>query len=191
MVGDSPVVKSVRESPNGRARHDGEQVLAVVIHGTWMRGDEEALARLCDPATEVSCHYYITRKGEVIQLVREGRVAHHAGASKWVLDGQLREGLNGWSIGIEVGNAGPFAVTPTAGAEASPVDWSQAEPYLDVQYEALIELLRDILKRRPEINVNAVLGHSDVSPGRKSDPGLHFDWQRLVNAGVCARKPSI
>jgi N-acetylmuramoyl-L-alanine amidase len=162
----------------------------VVLHGTWMRDDEDALARLCDPVAEVSCHYYITRGGQVIQLVGEERVAFHAGKSQAVgADGVVREGLNGWSLGIEIGNAGPFVEgVPDAAAEAKlgEGDWAHAEPYTAEQYVAVIALLKDILARNKGISASRVLGHDAVSPGRKSDPGKHFDWQKLRDAGVCA-----
>lgn len=177
-------------SPNHRLRRGAEELRFVIIHGTWMHGDDAALARLCDPAAEVSCHYYITREGEIIQMVGEDMVAYHAGKSRWVLPGGSEiDGLNGWSLGIEVANAGPFNVPPQAGNEAAaaPADWARAEPYTEKQYVALVELLRDILVRNPAIIPACVLGHADVSPKRKSDPGPHFDWERLEMAGVCAR----
>lgn len=172
-------------SPNKRERKEGERLEFIIIHGTWMVGDEGALARLTDPVAEVSCHYYITRSGEVIQLVPEAEVAFHAGKSHAVNGmGWTVEGLNGWSLGIEIANSGPFgAIPPTPQQEANP-DWSKAEPYTVAQYDALTELLRDIMARHPEIVPERVLGHDAVSPGRKSDPGQHFDWQRLIEAGV-------
>lgn len=190
MVPDSPLVKAVRESPNGRARKPEEALRFVVVHGTWMGSDEAALERLCDPAAEVSAHYYIDRAGVVTQLVPEARVAWHAGVSRAELDGRMVEGLNGWSIGIEVGNAGPFRGVPgkAAEAEVSEEQWAAAEAYKDVQYVALVALLRDIIARNPGIGPARVLGHDEVAPGRKSDPGKHFDWARLVDAGVCGEK---
>lgn len=186
----SSVAVDVRPSPNSRARKPEERLEFVIVHGTWMRDDEAALARLCDPAAEVSCHYYITRTGKVVQLVDEARVAFHAGKSAAVnAAGALVEGLNGWSLGIELGNAGPFVHgAPDAAAEAAiaEADWQHAEPYTAEQYAALTVLLRDILARNPGINASRVLGHDAVSPGRKSDPGRHFDWRRLADAGVCA-----
>lgn len=186
MVG-SPLVGRVLPSPNGRARRGDERLEFVVIHGTWMPDDAGALARLTDAAAEVSCHYYITRAGEIVQLVGEERVAFHAGKSKAVAsDGREIDGLNGWSLGIELGNAGPFASPPDAGMEAAvtSADWQRAEPYTEAQYAALIALLQDILARNPGISASRVLGHDAVSPGRKSDPGPLFDWPRLAAAKV-------
>lgn len=173
-------------SPNKRARRGEEELRLVVIHATWMAGDDKALARLCDPAAEVSCHYYISRAGEVIQLVDEAEVAFHAGKSVW----QGIEGVNGWSLGIELANSGPFGSYPDGppvGVEQSGVDWGKVEAFSEAQYGALIGLLRDILRRHPQIRPAAVVGHEEVSVGRKIDPGGHFDWGRLVSAGVCVR----
>ncbi len=188
MPSDSPVVRRILTSPNGRMREAGEAWRYVVIHGTWMTSDEAALERLTDPAAEVSCHYYITRDGEVVQLVGEDRIAWHAGKSAW----QGREMLNSCALGIEIGNAGPFpygAPSPEDEANPAPEQWAQAEPYTEAQYLALIALLEDILGRHPEIGVAGVLGHSEVSPGRKIDPGAHFDWEKLAVAGVALPRP--
>ena len=182
---DSHLVTRLLPSPNFRPRKVEERLEFVIIHGTWMQGDEEALVRLTDPVVEVSCHYYITRMGEIIQLVAESDVAWHAGVSRGVAsDGTVVEGLNGWSIGIEIANSGPFlGGTPTPEEEANP-DWDRAELYSLAQYGALVDLLRDILKRDVGISPERVLGHEVVSPGRKVDPGPHFDWEYLREAGV-------
>lgn len=173
-----------RPSPNFRARKPEARVRYVIVHGTWMADDAAALERLCDPKAEVSCHYLIRHDGGVVRLVEEDQVAFHAGKSVW--DGI--EGLNDWSLGIEVGNAGPFEVPPTPETEKNP-DWATAKPYRDVQYAALIALLREIMARHPQIGPEHVLAHSEVSPGRKSDPGPHFEWDRLAAAGVALRRP--
>jgi N-acetylmuramoyl-L-alanine amidase len=181
----SPFVTRFLPSPNKRARRDGERLEFVILHGTWMAGDDGALARLTDPVAEVSCHYYVTRAGDIIQLVEEDEVAYHAGRSRAVnSEGVEVDGLNGWSIGIEIANSGPFgAAPPTPEQEANP-DWERAEPYTMAQYDAVIDLLRDIMARHPAITKERVLGHDVVSPGRKSDPGRHFDWEFLEAAGV-------
>jgi N-acetylmuramoyl-L-alanine amidase len=179
---DSKLAMRILPSPNWRER--GNAVLKyVVIHGTWMASDDEAIARLRDPAAEVSSHYVITREGELVQLVSEKYSAFHAGKSRW--DGV--ENLNDWSIGIEIGNRGPFPHGATLESEKQVSDWTNAEPYTEAQYVTLIALLKDIQSRHPAVTPHNVLGHSDISPGRKTDPGEHFDWNRLVNAGVCQR----
>ncbi|RYG59882.1 MAG: N-acetylmuramoyl-L-alanine amidase [Alphaproteobacteria bacterium] len=185
MEVDTPLATRTLPSPNTRERRQGEKLEFVIVHGTWMAGDEGALHRLTDTAAEVSCHYYITRGGEVIQLVREHEVAFHAGRSRAVnAAGVEVDGLNGWSLGIELANSGPFGGrTPTPEEEADP-NWEACEPYSLAQYDALIDLLRDILARHSSITKERVLGHDAVAPGRKSDPGPHFDWSFLEAAGV-------
>ncbi len=170
----SPLATRIELSPNFRERKDGEELRYIVIHGTWMADDAAVIRRLMDPITKVSAHYFIDHAGQIIQLVGEDNVAWHAGKSTW--DGL--DGLNSYSIGIEVGNAGPFAKPPTPDEEANP-DWAKAPPYRDCQYEALAKLIADIRTRHPQITAKRILGHSDISPGRKSDPGPHFEWSRL------------
>jgi N-acetylmuramoyl-L-alanine amidase len=177
-----------RPSPNFRARKKNEVWELVVLHGTWMHSDTDALNTLTNPAKEVSCHYYITRQGEVLQLVSENNVAWHAGVSAW----HGRTMLNTCALGIELGNAGPFnTTTATKQNQNSATDamWAQAEPYTEAQYTALINLLRDIQTRYPHIGPEHILGHSEVAPDRKSDPGRHFDWARLAVAGVAKPRP--
>lgn len=127
-----------------------------------MADENAALARLCDPAAEVSCHYLINRDGTFYQLVKDEHVAWHAGVSQW---GEL-EGLNQYSIGIELSHPGLEDV-----------------PYTEAQYAVLIPLLQDLLARHT-IPPENVLAHSDIAPERKTDPGPMFDWSRLAVAGV-------
>lgn len=131
----------------------------VVIHYTAMRSTVAARDALCNPKTEVSAHYLIAESGEVILLVPEELRAWHAGVGQW---GGVTD-VNSRSIGIELANPGncPFAYR---------------------QIDALTELLNGIFKRwliRPE----RVIAHSDMAPGRKIDPGVRFDWQRLAREG--------
>ena len=115
---------------------------------------------LCNPDTEVSAHYLIAEDGEVLSLVPEALRAWHAGAGRW---GRVTD-VNSHSIGIELSNTG-FA------------------PFAARQMDALTELLKGITLRwaiRPE----QVIGHSDMAPGRKIDPGLRFDWRRLAKEGL-------
>lgn len=152
-----------RPSPNFDAR-GGAPVDILVLHYTGMTTAEEALARLCDPAAKVSAHYTIDRDGAIYRHVDEQRRAWHAGVSYWA---GARD-VNARSIGIELVNPGhEFGYVPFA------------EP----QIEALIELARAILSRHP-IAKNRVLGHSDVSPSRKTDPGELFPWKFLAEKGV-------
>lgn len=171
-----------RPSPNHRPRNGEERVRLVILHATYMASDDEALQRLTDPATQVSCHYYITRKGEVVQLVAEENTAWHAGQSRWMFeDGVEVQGLNGHSIGIELGNSGPYGKDypsgPPASLEKEP-NWAEAEPFPEAQIEALISLLKDICHRHG-LNESAIVGHDQVAPGRKTDPGPHFPMARV------------
>jgi N-acetylmuramoyl-L-alanine amidase len=132
----------------------------VVIHFTAMLTAREALERLCDPAYEVSAHYLIGEDGETLALVPEEMRAWHAGAGSW---GGLTD-INSRSIGIELANRG-------------------THPFAHRQMLALERLLAGILARwsiRPE----HVIGHSDMAPARKFDPGPRFDWRRLARQGL-------
>lgn len=147
-------------SPNFGARRDGLRPELVVIHYTAMTDCAAAQQRLCDPQAEVSAHYLIDYDGQVIALVPEQARAWHAGAGEW----RGRGDVNSRSIGIELANNG-------------------AEPFPDSQVTALEALLRAILARW-QLGPEAVIAHSDMAPGRKSDPGARFDWARLAWAGV-------
>lgn len=151
-------------SPNREART--LPVRFIILHGTWMASDREALARLCDPESKVSCHYFIDQQGALYRLVEEDYVAWHAGQSVW----EDIQSLNGHSIGIEISHPGP----------------SDPRPYHEAQYQTLEILLEDICQRY-SIKPECVLGHSDIAPGRKDDPGPFLDWQRLVDKGLAKR----
>lgn len=134
----------------------------VVIHYTAMANAQAALARLCDPDAEVSAHYLIDRSGPVTQMVAEEQRAWHAGAGEWRGQGDI----NSRSIGIEMDNDG-------------------THPFPEPQMAALEDLLRGICSRWP-VAVGDIIGHSDMAPGRKSDPGPRFDWARLARQGLAA-----
>lgn len=159
-------------SPNFDARPDGEAVVLLVIHnislppsqygGDWI--DDLFLNRL-DPQAhpyfetihefEVSSHFLIKRDGDITQYVSCNDRAWHAGASCW----RGRTRCNDFAIGIEL-------------------EGDDFSPFTEVQYESLRTLTEAILVRYPSID--GVAGHSEISPGRKTDPGEHFDWQRYV-----------
>jgi len=147
-------------SPNAGARRGGARPTLVVLHYTAMEDADSALARLCDPAAEVSAHYLIGRDGRLWQLVDETERAWHAGAGAW---GAIDD-LNSASIGIELDNGGsaPFS-----------------EPLM-----ARLEAVLDGVARRWALGPEAAIGHSDCAPGRKSDPGPRFDWLRLARRGL-------
>ncbi|RGP39311.1 N-acetylmuramoyl-L-alanine amidase [Pseudotabrizicola alkalilacus] len=119
-----------------------------------------ARARLCDPAAEVSAHWLISRHGAAEALVDEDKRAWHAGAGEWagIAD------VNSHSVGIELDNRGN-------------------EPFPEAQMAALEALLAGIMARW-QIPAHRVIGHSDMAPDRKSDPGPRFDWQRLARQGL-------
>lgn len=153
-----------RPSPNHDARPEGAAVDTLVLHYTDMLSAEAALRRLCDSLAEVSAHYLIAEDGAVFRLVPEHRRAWHAGRSRW----RGVESLNATSIGIELANPGHS---------------NRYEPFPAVQMDSLIALARIILAQHP-IPPRNVVGHSDIAPERKLDPGELFDWRRLAEAGI-------
>ena len=130
---------------------------------------EAALATLCSPAKEVSCHYFIHEDGRIVQMVAEAMRAWHAGTSRW----REETDMNSRSIGIEIVNPGH---------EGGKDGW-RMPPYPDAQVTAVIALCREIVARH-DIDADCVLAHSDIAPGRKIDPGENFPWKRLHEAGV-------
>lgn len=146
-------------SPNCGDRR-GKRVGLIVLHYTAMASAAEALARLCDPGPEVSAHYLIDRDGTVFHLVDEAMRAWHAGAGDWGGESDV----NSRSIGIELQNTG-------------------SEPFAEPQMAAIEGLLSDLLGRHA-LPPQAVIGHSDMAPDRKGDPGARFDWQRLALQGL-------
>lgn len=154
----------VRHSPNANDRPDDAAIDMLVIHYTGMTTAAAAIERLCDPAAKVSAHYLIDEDGSVIELVAEHRRAWHAGVASW----RGCTNINDRSIGIELVNPGhEFGYRPFTGA----------------QMQALEDLAGDIIRRHP-IPARNVVGHSDVAPTRKSDPGELFDWARLAASGI-------
>jgi N-acetylmuramoyl-L-alanine amidase len=153
-----------RTSPNHDPRAGGVAPDMLILHYTGMTSAEAALDRLCDPAAKVSAHYLIEEDGKVWRLVAEDRRARHAGESGWA----GRTDINSHSIGIELANPGH--------------EWGY-RPFPEAQMAALEEVCRDILARHA-IPPRFVLGHSDVAPHRKIDPGELFDWARLARAGI-------
>ncbi|MDE2788899.1 MAG: N-acetylmuramoyl-L-alanine amidase [Paracoccaceae bacterium] len=149
-------------SPNfGDRRHGGSPRL-VVLHYTGMATAEDAVDRLRDPATEVSAHYLISETGALYSLVRETKRAWHAGVGRW---GGITD-INSNSIGIELANSGSDGGFP---------------PFPEPQVAVLEDLLAGILFRW-NLGPEHVIGHSDMAPGRKPDPGPAFDWRRLAHS---------
>jgi N-acetylmuramoyl-L-alanine amidase len=140
----------------------GQAVQFLVLHYTAMATTEAAIERLCDPQSGVSSHYVVGEDGAIYRLVAEDKRAWHAGVSYW--DGKTD--LNSSSVGIEIANPGDT-------------------PFARAQMDAVIALCRDIVKRHG-IRAFYVIGHCDIAPDRKQDPGELFAWVELEanNVGV-------
>ena len=163
----------VVDSPNCDERPAGIEVSLVVLHSISLPpgqyggdaierlftncldpGAHPYFAEICDQ--KVSAHFLIRRGGETVQFVPPERRAWHAGASSW----RGRSRCNDFSIGIEL-------------------EGTEEDAFTDLQYLALIRLVRELRARFP---LRELAAHSDVAPGRKTDPGAHFDWARLLAA---------
>ncbi len=155
-----PVIE--RPSPGFDRRRCAVSML--VLHYTGMRTAADALERLTDPASKVSAHYLVDEAGAVVRLVAESGRAWHAGVARWrdIAD------VNSASVGVEIVNPGHE---------------HGYRPFPPAQMEAVAGLARGILARHA-IPQRHVLGHSDVAPGRKRDPGELFDWRWLAARGV-------
>lgn len=151
---------SLYPSPNFGDRRGGARPRLIVLHYTAMDSLAAARARLCDPETEVSAHWLISRDGRPERLVDETKRAWHAGAGGWA----GLEDINSQSIGIELDNTG-------------------LNPFSAPQMAALERLLAGMMARW-SIPPAGVIGHSDLAPGRKADPGRRFDWRALARAGL-------
>jgi len=159
-----------REVPSPNFNERTLPISMVVLHYTEMKPVESALERMCDPAASVSAHYCITEEGEVIRLVPEDRRAWHAGQSFW----RGIPDVNSASIGIELDHPGHAL---------------GYRPFADAQIAALIPLLARIVKQYDIPRAN-VVGHSDVAPMRKIDPGELFPWERLAEYKLCLPRPT-
>lgn len=158
-----------REAPSPNWNERKLPISMVVLHYTGMVSAAEALERMCDPAAEVSAHYMIDEDGTVTRLVPEDKRAWHAGRSYWrgITD------VNSASIGIELVNPGhEFGY----------------RPFTDAQMEALIPLLARMVEEYHIPRAN-VVGHSDIAPARKCDPGELFDWELLAHHRLALQVP--
>lgn len=151
-------------SPNHDERPPDTQVDILILHYTGMRSAAEAIDRLRDPVAQVSSHYVVDEDGSVLRLVPEDRRAWHAGVSHW----RGHAALNGRSVGIEIVNPGH--------------EWGYRN-FPALQMAAVADLCLSILSRHP-IPPRNVVGHSDVAPDRKEDPGERFDWAGLAENGI-------
>jgi N-acetylmuramoyl-L-alanine amidase len=161
---DSSMVSDVLPSPNYGERNKARRPDMIVLHYTGMPDVEGALTRLCKAGTEVSAHYVVLEDGRILQCVPESKRAWHAGVASWAGE----EDINSCSIGIEIINRGH--------------DWGYPD-YPLRQIAAVIALCRGIILRR-DVPPHRVVGHSDVAPARKKDPGEKFPWRSLAASGV-------
>tara|TARA_Y100000816_G_C26049334_1_gene550048 strand:- start:189 stop:896 length:708 start_codon:yes stop_codon:yes gene_type:complete len=154
--------KKIELSPNfSKKTRPKKDIKFVIIHYTGMQSEIETLKRLKNKRSKVSSHYFLSRSGAIIQLVKDNKVAWHAGKSKW----KNIVNLNKFSIGIELQNKGH-----RFGYENFP----------NSQIQSLIKLCK-FLKKKYHIKTENFLGHSDISPQRKIDPGEKFPWRMLSN----------
>lgn len=147
-------------SPNFGERPSGIKIDTIVIHYTDMKDAKSALERLCDKDAEVSSHYLIDKQGQIFSLVPDHLRAWHAGLSCW----RGREKVNDYSIGIELDNNGK-------------------EEFSKDLMDSLINLCHFLIKKHP-IEQRNIVGHSDIIPPRKFDPGRLFDWKLLAKNGI-------
>jgi N-acetylmuramoyl-L-alanine amidase len=169
LLPDSAIAEDFIASPNHNERRGFGRPDCVILHYTGMPTGSEALAWLCNPASEVSSHYFVWEDGRVVQLVAEDRRAWHAGRGLW----KGESDINSASIGVEIVNPG-HDLSPGAG---------DPPPFPERQIEGVIALLRDI-GARYAIAPERVLAHSDIAPARKIDPGEKFPWDSLWRAGI-------
>ena len=158
------------DSPSPNFDERDQPVSMVVLHYTGMQDGAAAIERLRDPDSRVSCHYLIDEDGTIHRMVPEEKRAWHAGQSRW----RGISGVNGVSIGIELVNPGH--------------EWGY-RPFPEPQMRALLPLLAGIVDRYDVARAN-VVGHSDVAPARKEDPGELFDWARLARHGLALPRPT-
>ena len=162
---DSFIVSDVVPSPNLDERKDGRPPDMILLHYTGMPTGEAALQRLTTAASKVSSHYVVFEDGRIVQCVPEALRAWHAGVSAWAGDTDV----NSRSIGIEIVNPGH---------EFGYCDFPLR------QIAAVISLCKSIITRRGPISADRILGHSDVAPSRKQDPGERFPWGLLSESGI-------
>lgn len=155
-------------SPNFDEREAPVSIL--VLHYTGMKSGAEAIDWLANPASKVSCHYLLAEDGQIVRMVDESKRAWHAGRSYW----RGLTALNNHSIGIEIVNPGH--------------EWGYV-PFPEAQIDALIPLCAEIVKRYGITRGN-IVGHSDIAPARKEDPGELFPWDRLARHRLALPRPT-
>ena len=153
------IVKTLYSPNFSKKKRKNLNIKVIVIHYTGMQSKIVSIKRLLNPKAKVSCHYLIDRKGQVLKMVNENKVAWHAGKSRW----KNFKNLNNNSIGIELVNKGhEFGY----------------ENFTKPQITNLIKLCK-LLKKKFKIKSSNIVGHSDIAPFRKLDPGEKFPWHKL------------
>ncbi len=142
-----------------------KKIIFIIIHYTGMKNEVEAIRKLCDYKSNVSSHYFIKNNGEILNLVPDLYIAWHAGKSSW----KQYKFLNKFSIGIEISNPGHEHGYRKFNAS---------------QISSLISVLK-YLQKKYGIKSQNILGHSDIAPDRKKDPGEKFPWRKLANKNLC------
>ncbi|MET0239376.1 MAG: N-acetylmuramoyl-L-alanine amidase [Sphingobium sp.] len=158
------------ETPSPNFDERSLPVTMLVLHYTGMLDAATAIQWLANPKSRVSAHYLVTEEGEIVRLVNEDKRAWHAGRSHW----RGVDDINSASIGIEIVNPGH--------------EWGYRE-FPEAQIDALIPLVHDIMERH-HITRGNVVGHSDVAPARKVDPGELFPWHRLARLRLALPRPT-
>ena len=157
---------SLNYSPNFYLKKRSiSKVKYLIFHYTGMKSENEAIRKLTNKNSKVSCHYFIKKNGEIIKMVPDLYIAWHAGISSWKKD----KFLNSKSIGVEVSNPGHE---------------HGYKHYNTKQIKSIIKLSKT-LKKRYKIKKENILGHSDISPLRKKDPGEKFPWKILYKKKLC------
>ena len=160
----------VVEAPSPNFNERALPISMIVLHYTGMESAEAAIARLRDPAAEVSAHYVVDEDGTILRLVPDEKRAWHAGRSHW----REWEDVNHVSLGIEIVNPGH--------------EWGY-RPFPAAQIDAVVRLVAH-LKDKYEITRGNIVGHSDIAPARKRDPGELFPWGRLARLRLALPRPT-
>ena len=159
------MIKKIDLSPNfSKKNRKKRDIKFVIIHYTGMQSEIESFNRLKNLKAKVSCHYFISRNGQITQMVKDFKIAWHAGKSKW----KNFNNLNETSIGIELVNKGHEF---------------RYQNFTDIQIRNLIILCKN-LKKKYFLKKESFLGHSDIAPLRKEDPGEKFPWKKLSKYGL-------
>jgi N-acetylmuramoyl-L-alanine amidase len=164
------VEDEIIDTPSPNFDDRDQPVSMVVLHYTGMQDGASAIAKLCDPDAGVSSHYVVEEDGRILRLVPEDKRAWHAGKAHW----RGNFGVNAASIGVEIVNPGHAL---------------GYRPYPAEQMASVVRLLADI-RQRHAIPLANVVGHSDVAPTRKQDPGELFDWALLARHGLAVSRPT-